>query len=286
MNKKNRLNDFRTTRSKLPPESFALGPKEPDPTPRDLIKKETWKSIISLPDDVSLRTSENHGVELRVMDELWASWIESVGEDQDAISYTMLDASDEFQACLFNSLCGFYRVAASCLRSALELNTIGAYFQLVSSPSKFLEWKEGKLPMYFGKVCDLLLRHFKTNPIHNSLESQTAFSIFEQKSPGDSGGWARRLYSELSAFAHSRPQHSSVVMWDGSNGPIYVPSSFETIYAHYLDTMSLGYVLVKLARPTFKLPKAVKHIFQSSKILRGKVAIYSFQIPLEKFLRV
>ena len=282
MNEKNHLNDFRTTRSKLPPEAFPLGAEEPDSPPQDLIKKKTWKSIISLPDDVSLRTSENHGTELRVMHALWASWIESVQEGQDAISYTMLDASDEFQTCLFNSLCGFYRVAASCLRNALELNTIGVYFQLSSNPSEFLEWKEGKREISFGMACDQLLRHPKTKPLHNFLKSQMAYSIFEQKSTGNSGGWARRLYSELSDFAHSRPTLSSFILWDESNGPAYTPSSFHMVYALYLDTMALSYVLVKLAKPTFMLPRKARQLLQSSKVRPSKVAAYSYKFLWKK----
>jgi hypothetical protein len=284
MNKKNRLNDFRTTRAKLPPEAFGLGPEETDPPPQDLIDEKTWRSIISLPDDVSLRSSENHGTELRVMDELWASWIESVGQDQDAISYTMLDASDELQACLFNSLCGFYRAAASCLRNALELNTIGAYFQLLSKLSEFQEWMQGKLKqdISFGMACDCLLGHPTTKPLHDYLKSQMGYSIFGQKVSGDSGGWARRLYAELSDFAHSRPTHSSVIMWDGSNGPIYVPSSFGKVYSLYLDTVALGYIFVKLARPTFKLPQAARPLFQSSQVSPLKVAVYSYKFLWEK----
>jgi hypothetical protein len=282
MNEKNSLNDFRTTRCRLPPDAFALGPKKPDPPPQDIIEEKIWKSIIFLPEDVSLRTSDNHGAELKAMYELWASWIESFGEDQDAMWHTMLDGGDEFQACLFNSLCGFYRVATSCLRTALELTTIGAYFQLLFGPSELLEWKEGKLKLSFGRACDHLLNHPKTRPLHDYLKTQTGYSMFGQKSPGKPEGWARKLYSELSGFAHSRPTHSSAIMWEGSNGPIYVPSSFGRVYALYLDTMALGYILIKIARPAFKLPQAARHLFQSSQVFPSKVAVYSYEFLWNK----
>src|SRR6266702_3963248 len=100
------LPDFRESRIRLPPEAFAIA-EGADLPPTDLIKKSVWASIVSFPDDVSLRTSN----------------------DQGAMSYFMPDAADEFQASIFNSLCGFYRVASDTLRAALEKATIGAYFQ-------------------------------------------------------------------------------------------------------------------------------------------------------------
>jgi len=79
---------------------------------------------VTLPDDVSLRTSADYGSELKVMDELWGSWIESLGDIQDPVLIGMLDAADEFQASTLISLRGYNRVALACLRAALELNTI------------------------------------------------------------------------------------------------------------------------------------------------------------------
>ena len=47
--------DFRFKRYKLPPEAFAIGPgKEPEPT--DMVDEETWRNLVWLTDDVSLRT--------------------------------------------------------------------------------------------------------------------------------------------------------------------------------------------------------------------------------------
>ncbi len=39
------------------------------PGPTDLIQEGTWKSIISLPDDVSIRTSDKYGPQL---EQMWA----------------------------------------------------------------------------------------------------------------------------------------------------------------------------------------------------------------------
>jgi hypothetical protein len=278
--------DFRAKRRRLPPDAFALGPEGPDPAPEDLIEEPVWSSIISLPDDVSLRTADHHGSHLKAMHELWSAWIESVGDDQDSLYYVMPDAGDEYQACLFNSLCGFYRVGASCLRSALELTCHGAYFQLRSAPGdtgEVVEWKQrGKGGKSFKDLC----KYFREQPQAKRLEdhlvaelydSYRPWSVFGRKSPQRASSWAERLYRELSSFAHSGPNHSSAAKWDGSNGPIYVHRSFGTVYTLYLETMALCHVLVKLARPAFQLPRAARHLFAGSPVLPSKVAVYSYE---------
>lgn len=88
--------------------------------------------------------------------------------------------------------------------------------------------------------------------------------------------WARKLYSELSSFIHSRPTHPSGMMWKGNNGPIYVPDSLGRVYALYLESVALGYVLVKLARPSFELPEATRYLLGSSHVRPSKVAVYAY----------
>ena len=55
------------------------------------------------------------------------------------------------------------------------------------------------------------------------------------------------------------------------------PSSFGRVHALYLDTMALDYVLLKLARPAFKLPEAARHLFQSAAVHPSKIAVYSYK---------
>jgi hypothetical protein len=57
-------NDFRSRRLILEPEDFAIGPDEADGVPPDLIDEPTWRSMISLQDDVSVRTSNLRNNEL------------------------------------------------------------------------------------------------------------------------------------------------------------------------------------------------------------------------------
>jgi len=269
--------DFRATRRKLPPDAFLLGPEGPDPPAEDLMDEQVWSSIMSLPDDVSLRTSDGHRSHLEAMHELWSSWIESVGDEQDSMYYVMADVSDEYQACLFNALCGFYRVAASCLRSALELTAVGTYFELVLGRAEVLEWKEGRLEVRFGTACDCLIRHAGTEALEGYLKSKTGLSVFRQRSAHTRAGWARDLFERLSRFAHSRPNHSAGTMWEGSNGPIYVPESFGKVYRLYLETVALDYALVKLARPTLPAPRAVEQLFPASQVGASEVGALTYQ---------
>src|SRR5437867_4231132 len=112
--------DFRTRRKKLPPEAFALA-EGSDAPPSDLVDKESWSGIIHLPDDVSLRTSDHHGKDLKHAYDAWGDWISL------ALALQYLDGpepttdvaavigsfvvTDELQSSLHSALCGFYRAS-------------------------------------------------------------------------------------------------------------------------------------------------------------------------------
>ena len=272
-----KTHDFRSTREKLPPEAFAYGPEGSDPAPTDLVDVKTWNSVTSLPDDVSIRTSDYHGSELRTMNQLWGSFIEPPDADQDAMFHTMLDVADELQACVYNSLCGYYRVASSCLRNALELNTIEAYLQLCCTQSDVEQWIKGDRRITFGEACDHLRGHATIQLLESFVKSKMDYTIFGQKQTGKEEGWARKTYSRLSEFTHARPTATMARMWGGSNGPVYVSFSFGTVYALYLETAAISWVLLKLARPKFELPPTASHLFHSKNVRSAKVAIYSYE---------
>jgi hypothetical protein len=64
-------NDYRAFRLTLEPDDFALGPDQPDEPPSDLIDKATCESMMSLPDDVSIRTSNEARVVRQVRSVGW-----------------------------------------------------------------------------------------------------------------------------------------------------------------------------------------------------------------------
>jgi len=271
-------NDFRESRKLLPPEAFAYA-KGPDLAPSDLIPKDVWYSIMSLPDDVSLRTSADHGTELKHMHELWSSIIDSFGNN-DALSHSVIYVTDELMACIVNSLLGFYRVAASCLRSALELATHGAYYQRCKDLDAYKDWEKNQEDVNFGRACNNLNGLDDVKSLNDYLYSKMKDTLFEQKNSRYTdypGGWARKLHSQLSNFVHSKPAYSNFALWEGSNGPIYVPQSFGRICAMFCDTMALTFILIKISRPTFALPKKAISVFNFPNVRPSKVAVYTYR---------
>lgn len=271
--------DFRSVRKLLPPEAFACA-EGPNLPPKDLIDEDIWNSIMNLPDDVSLRTSADHGTELKYMHGLWGSIIENVGDAEDVMWYSLLDVADELMACIVNSLMGFYTVAASCLRSSLELATHGAYYQRCRNISDYKLWRKNQSDVKFGIACSGLNSLDDVKSLNNYVYSKMKDTVFEQKNSryrNYSGGWAWKLYSRLSNFVHSKPSYSHVDMWDGSNGPIYVSQSFGKISALYCETLALIYVLIKISRPKFSLPTETQYVFKFPNVKPSKIALYTYQ---------
>ena len=267
--------DFRAVRRVLEPDDFAFSSGDELP-PSDLVDKETWYGITLLPEDVAIRTSNHHGDLLKMLYDLWKAWIEAVGENQDPLYATILNAADEFQAAIFNALHGFYRPAISCLRNALEQITIGTYCQVCGKATDFAQWKAGENKISFRQSCDGLARAAAVQPLNAHLQATLSDSIFNQKTKTYKGGWARRLYDELSDYAHTRPGFTNVDMW-ASNGPIYVREAFVSFGQMYLQTSELGFLLVKLGRPHFLLPQGALPIFGSAQVHPIKIARVAYE---------
>src|SRR5438128_1674973 len=102
--------EFRSKRVRLGPECFALSTGKEIP-PTDLLSEKCWKGITSLPDDVSLRTSDHYGSTLKSFYNLWSEWIcltyalQKISNDS-AIAHTASDAGDHFRASIYNALTG------------------------------------------------------------------------------------------------------------------------------------------------------------------------------------
>ncbi len=269
--------NFRSNRYKLPPEAFAIHPDGPEPPPRDVVEPEIWGGIITLPDDVSMRTSDDYGTELKAMYELWGSFIEMSLESKGGWSLASLDMADALQACTFNSLCGYYRVAASCLRAAIESIVIGTYLQLEETEEQINRWQKGEFDISFGSACDRLSKSSKVTGLEKYLRDEIRHSIFHHKTPTSDPGWARALYGELSNFSHNRPNYSEVSLWDGSNGPIFISSSFGYIYIHFLSVCALSYVLAKICHPGMTVPISVNWLYESKRVRTPIVVTSCFE---------
>jgi len=148
--------DFRAKRIVLTRKDFVYAPK-PAARPTDPIDKPTWKSIVTLPDDVAIRTSNHHGTTLKQLNDLCSCWIESLGNRREILFPTMLDANDDFQSATYSALTGFYGLSITALRSALELVTIGTWAQICGKRQEFRKWRKGTLTLSFKEGCDGLI---------------------------------------------------------------------------------------------------------------------------------
>jgi len=265
--------DFRARRIVLSRKDFAYAPK-PVERPTDPIDKRTWKSIVILPDDVAIRTSNYHGTTLRQLNDLCSCWIESLGNRRNMLFPSMLDAHDDFQSATYSALTGFYRLSITALRSALELVTIGTWAQTCGKRQEFRKWRKGTLTLSFRDGCDGLIS--ATDKLRKHLRETVNDSLFDQKNSVSEGGFARRIFSGVSDFSHSRPGYADADMRN-SNGPIYVRKAFNHVSWLYFESLGLCFVLVLLARPKLKLPPPVLDLFSDTNRIRSRVTRAAFE---------
>jgi hypothetical protein len=238
----------------LEPSDFAGSDDLPDPPPTDLVDRDTWFSIVRLPDDVAVRTSSYQGVGVKLLDDLWCRFVESVAmEDQDILDEVLLDAADDFQGAVFNALCGYYRLAFTSLRSVVELIAIGADAHLSGRLGDYEKWRTGEVEASFNLACQGLSGSGHLQTLKNHLQNKLSDSLFDSKQPDKPPGWARRLYKTLSNYAHSRPGYTDADARE-SNGPIYVPETFDAAVCMHTEVAALAFIMVKLARPGVVLP--------------------------------
>jgi hypothetical protein len=252
----NMRDDFRSLRAKLPPEAFALGPEGPDSPPSDLVDQDTWHSIVSLPDDVSVRTSDHYGSTLKALWSLWGEWSCLVGALQETvhdpttspIAQVTCDMGDELQASIYNALVGFYRLAFASLRNVAEQMTIALQLNLADERDIFQAWIRGDCELGFRQASDKLLSCPSIADLERHLMAVTGDNLFGRKVTNERGGFVRRLYKELSDFIHGSPAFTHANIWQ-SNGPVFVPQAFEKWTNIFAKTYSLAILEMKLAQP-------------------------------------
>jgi hypothetical protein len=274
------LDDFRAVRYMLEPEDFALGPDIEFP-PEDLIDREIWHNLMDLPDDVLIRTTNDNGRIIKQLYKLTQEWSEAIGEENDYLSDVMVETIDEFDAAIFNLLHGFYRQAIGTLRNALELITIGAYLQVNKKTSESEQWNTGKIEIPFGNACSGLSSSIAIKPLNTYLHATLGESLFDQKTPTKTGGWARRLYSELSNYSHSKPTYANADMW-ASNGPIYQRKTFQMTTNLIIQTFAFCFILVKIYRPAYSLPETCKQLYQSGEFPWMNIALHTYDYLLHQ----
>ncbi len=121
---------------------------------------------------------------------------DGAAQTDDMAFLPMLDASEEFQAAIFNALHGFYRPSISCARNALELVAIGTACQALKLENQFIDWRNGKSELGLGWACDRLMRAERLENMRMHLETVLKDSFFDQKTSVCKGGWIRRFYCD------------------------------------------------------------------------------------------
>jgi hypothetical protein len=89
-------------------------------------------------------------------------------------------------------------------------------------------------------------------------------------------GFARRIFSGVSNYTHSRPGYSDGDMRE-SNGPIYVGSAFRHVAWMQFETLGLCFVLLLVARPEQRLPDPAIELFGDPERVKSSVTRASFE---------
>lgn len=265
--------DFRARRRVLLQTDFAYAPK-PESPPSDMIDEETWREIVTLPDDVAVRTSNFHGTTIKKLADLWSAWIECCDLRRDFMNDVMLDSTDDFQCAQYLALTGFYRNSIAAVRSAVELITIGTWAQACRKKQEFRDWRARKVPLSLGIACDGLIAG--AAPLRKHLASTVNDTLFDQKTPLGEGGFVRRSFSGISEFSHGRPGFSDGDMRQ-SNGPIYVRSAFEHAAWIQFEMFGLAFVLLLIARPGSQMPPTVVDLFADANKVKSRVTRAAFE---------
>jgi hypothetical protein len=243
--------DFRARRQMLENDDFATTPGN-YAGPTNLIEEATWKSIVALPDDVSIRTSDAYGSQLQTMWEYWGLWNRVVLGVQDLYgdpteaptAIAASDAGDEFQAGTYAALVGYYRVAFSCLRNVLEQIAIAAQLTTSKDAQNFTDWRNGDDRIRFGWAADMLPRNAGVAALERHLKAVAKDSMFDQNPKG----LVRRLFAEFSKYTHGVAGFTDADARQ-SNGPIFLPSTFVEWCVASLKTYAVALHLLKIVHP-------------------------------------
>ena len=248
--------DFRAHRLVLEDSDFLIAPGN-CPGPTNLIRQATWESIVSLPDDVSIRTSDQFGPELEQMWEYWGTWGRVVLAIQELSSRPAelptavagCDAADEFQAATYCALVGYYRLAFSCLRNVVEQITIGTRLAVSTDAKSFADWRNGDERIGFGWAADTITKSRQVRALERHVKATVADSLFAQTPKGV----ARRLFAQLSKCTHGAAGFADADFRE-SNGPIFVPETFLTWRVAALKTYAVALHELRIAHALKALP--------------------------------
>lgn len=255
--------DFRAHRKVLEPDDFALSDGKSDQPPTDLISADAWDGIMTLPDDVAIRTTNHEGSRVSLLHELWEGWI-SVLPEGGVLSEAALDVSDDLAASTFNIVHGYYKQAIATLRSALETMMLASSCELSGSMDVWLDWKLGS-ELKFNDANRNLAVLPKIAKYDADVRSRAGVGMFINPTNQNEKNWVRNLYKRLCGFSHASGDKANFDLWK-SNGPVYSASGMKLSYCFYLETYTAMLLLARLTRDNFPLPPAAKVLFHDESL--------------------
>ncbi|WP_213772878.1 hypothetical protein [Bradyrhizobium sp. dw_78] len=257
------LDDFRAVRRVLEPDDFALTDGQPDPPPSDLIEEQAWCHIMTLPDDVAIRTTSFQGSRISLLSEIVSDWIQILPEPG-IMASAMLDVSDAFYSSTFNQMHGFYKESISALRSALETIMLATHCSLTADEDKWRRWMEGE-ELRFGNICDQILTLPNVRSQDTQVLQRCGAGLFLANEPSNRTAWARTLYRRLCRYSHARGDATNAEMWN-STGPIYSAEGFRASYHFFLEVHALCLILAKYAESTLQISKTAALVLRPDSI--------------------
>ena len=154
-------------------------------------------------------------------------------------------AGEEFDALVFNALHGWYRQALGCLRNALEIMIVATACSATANAQLYSDWRTGTREVHFHEAREMLRDSALGTQVDGDAAPELVF--------GDSRtAWARDRYTRLCAYAHSHAGYNNAGFWEGSNGPIFVPSALRVVEDEFRETLALCYLLLRLGWPNFQ----------------------------------
>ena len=254
--------DFRSKRQLLPDDAFALV-NEQFGEPTALIAEPLWRGLMSLPDDVVLRTTAHQGPMAEHCWQILAAWVEDFPIDRTQESFVveaMMDVADALQASTFSALHGYYRQGLASLRGVLEVMLTAASFAVRDDRVGLENFRYGpgnnSSWIQFSSDLDIVARDTKAKELSVVMGSHALF----QGTGRTRSGWIWGNYQLLSRYLHAIPGATDGEVWMGSNGPRWVPEAFVRHLRFLRETFVIAILICKIADPELELKKSTKAV--------------------------